>query len=57
MRRILLGAHILSASEYEGLYVKAMTIRTTVTEQFVQHFEQDVDVIVGPVSPVLPWKL
>lgn len=56
-RRILLGAHILSASEYEGLYIKAMNIRTTVTQQFKQHLENDVDVILGPTTPFLPWEL
>lgn len=56
-RRILLGAHILSASEYEGLYVKAMNIRTEVTKQFIHHFNKDVDVIMGPTTPFLPWEL
>lgn len=56
-RRILLGAHILSASEYEWLYVKAMNIRTAVTKQFIQHFTNDVDVIMGPTTPFLPWEL
>lgn len=53
-RRILLGAHILSASEYEGLYVKAMNIRTIVTQQFKDHFAHDVDVIMWPTVPLLP---
>lgn len=53
-RRILLGAHILSASEYEGLYVKAMNIRTLVTQQFKDHFAHDVDVIMWPTVPLLP---
>lgn len=56
-RRILLGAHILSASEYEGLYVKAMNIRTTITQQFKSHFQHDVDVILGPTAPFLAWEL
>ena len=56
-RRILLWAHILSASEYEGLYVKAMNIRTEVTKQFIHHFDHDVDVIMGPTAPFLPWEL
>lgn len=56
-RRILLWAHILSASEYEGLYVKAMNIRTDVTKQFMHHFDHDVDVIMGPTTPFLPWEL
>jgi aspartyl-tRNA(Asn)/glutamyl-tRNA(Gln) amidotransferase subunit A len=56
-RRILLGAHILSASEYEGLYVKAMNIRTLVTQQFKDHFAHDVDVIMGPTVPLLPREI
>lgn len=56
-RRILLGAHILSASEYEWLYVKAMNIRTLVTQQFKTHFEHDVDVIMGPTVPLLPRSI
>lgn len=56
-RRILLGAHILSASEYEGLYVKAMNIRTEVTKQFIHHFTHEVDVIMGPTTPFLPRAL
>ena len=56
-RRILLGAHILSASEYEWLYVKAMNIRTIVTQQFKDHFDKDVDVIMWPTVPLLPWTI
>lgn len=56
-RRILLGAHILSASEYEWLYVKAMNIRTLVTQQFKDHLTNDVDVIMWPTSPLLPRSL
>ncbi len=56
-RRILLGAHILSASEYEWLYTKAMNIRTTVTNQFKSHFAQDVDVIIWPTVPFLPREI
>ena len=56
-RRILLGAHILSASEYEGLYMKAMNIRTQVTQQFKDHFAHDVDVIMWPTVPLLPWEI
>lgn len=57
VRRILLGAHILSAAEYEWLFVKAMDLRTIVTQQMIDHFAQDVDVIMGPTSPILPWKI
>ncbi len=56
-RRILLWAHVLSASEYEGLYVKASDIRAQVTKEFIDILETQVDVIMGPTTPVLPRKL
>ena len=34
-----------------------MNIRTAVTKQFIQHFTNDVDVIMGPTTPFLPWQL
>lgn len=27
------------------------------TQQMIEHFTHDVDVIMGPTSPVLPWKV
>lgn len=44
----------MSASEYEGLYVKAMNIRSYLTQEFKQLFENQVDVILSPVSPSFP---
>lgn len=57
LRRTLLGAHVLSSAEYEGQYVKAMDIRALVTKQIKDHFAQDIDVIISPTFPLLPWKL
>jgi len=34
-----------------------MKMRTIVTQQFKDHFAHDVDIILWPVSPTLPWKL
>lgn len=55
-RRILMGTHVLSAREYEWLYVKAQQIRTQITEHMLEQLAK-VDVIVWPTTPVVPWKL
>lgn len=55
-RRILLGAHILSASEYEWLYLKAMDIRTSITEQFIHYFDKEIDIILWPTTPDIAPK-
>ena len=34
-----------------------MDLRTVVTQQMIDHFTHDVDVIMGPASPILPWKI
>ena len=57
LRRTLLGAHVLSSSEYEGQYVKAMGIRAVVTKQLKDYFAKDVDIIVSPTCPLLPWMI
>ncbi|MEK7510128.1 MAG: Asp-tRNA(Asn)/Glu-tRNA(Gln) amidotransferase subunit GatA [Patescibacteria group bacterium] len=55
-RRIVFGAYALSAGYYDAYYTKAQKIRTLLKQDFEQAF-QKVDVIVGPVSPVLPFKI
>ena len=55
-RRILLGAHVLSAGHYEAYYLRAQKVRTLISEDFSRAFK-DVDVILTPTSPVLPFKL
>lgn len=55
-RRILLGTYILSAGYYEAYYLKAQKVRTLIQRDFAKAFDQ-VDIIAGPVSPVLPFKL
>ena len=34
-----------------------MDIRAIVTKQLKDHFEHDIDVIVSPTFPLLPWKI
>jgi len=49
-RRILLGAFCLSNGFYEAFYLKALKVRTLITQDFQAAFEK-VDVIATPLSP------
>lgn len=55
-RRIMLGSYVLSAGYYDAYYLKAQKARTLVKRDFDQAFEQ-VDCIITPASPCLPFKL
>lgn len=55
-RRIMLGAYVLSAGYYDAYYLKAQKVRSLITRDFAQAFEQ-VDAIVAPVSPFPAFKL
>lgn len=55
-RRIMLGAYVLSAGYYQDYYLQAQKVRTLVKQDFEKVF-QEIDCLLTPVSPVLPWKL
>jgi aspartyl-tRNA(Asn)/glutamyl-tRNA(Gln) amidotransferase subunit A len=55
-RRIMLGTYVLSSGYYDAYYLKAQKVRTLITRDFVEAFD-DVDVIVAPTSPIPPFKL
>ena len=55
-RRIILGAYVLSAGYYDAYYRKAMKVRTLIKRDFEEAFKE-VDVIAGPTSPSVAWKL
>jgi aspartyl-tRNA(Asn)/glutamyl-tRNA(Gln) amidotransferase subunit A len=55
-RRIMLGTYVLSAGYYDAYYVKAQKARTLIRDDFSKAFDQ-VDCLVTPVSPCLPFKL
>ena len=55
-RRIMLGTYILSAGYYEAYYLKAQKVRNLIKEDFKKAFQQ-VDVIMTPVAPFLPFKI
>lgn len=55
-RRVMLGTFILSAGYYDAYYKKALAVRAALKTQFDAAFA-DVDVIVGPTSPVVAWNI
>lgn len=55
-RRILLGNYVLSAKYHDAYYQKAQNLRAMIRAEFEAAFE-DVDLLVSPTSPALPFKL
>ena len=55
-RRIMLGTYALSAGYYDAYYLKAQKVRTLIKQDFDNAFEE-VDVIVGPTSPSVAFKI
>jgi aspartyl-tRNA(Asn)/glutamyl-tRNA(Gln) amidotransferase subunit A len=55
-RRIMLGTHVLSSGYYDAYYLKAMKVRTLIREDYTKAF-QEIDALIAPVSPTLPFKL
>lgn len=54
-RRIMLGTFTLSAGYYDAYYKKAMQVRTLIKNEYEEKF-QNLDAIISPTSPTLPWK-
>ncbi len=55
-RRIMVGTYALSAGYYDAYYLKAQKIRRLIKNDFVAAFNE-VDLIIGPTTPNLAWKL
>ncbi len=55
-RRILLGTYVLSAGYYDAWYGRALKVRALLCADFDAAFE-DVDVLVGPTSPEVAFKI
>ncbi|OGF74437.1 glutaminyl-tRNA synthase (glutamine-hydrolyzing) subunit A [Candidatus Giovannonibacteria bacterium RIFCSPHIGHO2_02_FULL_46_20] len=55
-RRIILGTYVLSHGYYDAYYAHAQKVRHCIAEDFKKAFST-VDVIVGPTTPTLPFKL
>lgn len=54
-RRIMLGTYSLSAGYYDAYYLKAAKVRRLIFDDFQNAFKK-VDFILGPTSPILPFK-
>lgn len=54
-RRIMLGNYVLSSGYYDAYYLKALKVRTLVTESYNKAFER-CDVIASPSSPCTAFK-
>lgn len=54
-RRIMLGSYLLSSGVYEKYYFPAQQIRTLITQDYQNAYEQ-VDCIVAPVAPRTAFK-
>jgi len=55
-RRIMLGTYALSSGYYDAYYAKAQAVRTLIKQDFDQAFDE-VDLLVTPVTPTLPFQL
>lgn len=55
-RRIMIGTYVLSAGYYDAYYLKAQKVRRLIADDFRRAFAE-VDVIAGPTSPELPFRL
>ncbi|MGI9450243.1 MAG: Asp-tRNA(Asn)/Glu-tRNA(Gln) amidotransferase subunit GatA [Geminicoccaceae bacterium] len=55
-RRVLIGTYVLSAGYYDAYYLKAQKIRTLITRDFDQVFE-DIDLILTPTTPFAPFAI
>jgi aspartyl-tRNA(Asn)/glutamyl-tRNA(Gln) amidotransferase subunit A len=55
-RRIVLGNYTLSAGHYDAYYKRAQKVRALIAKDFENAF-QEVDLILTPVTPTLPFKI
>lgn len=55
-RRILAGTFCLSSGYYDAYYKKALQVRNVIKKDFENIFKE-VDFVVMPTSPTLPWKI
>ncbi len=55
-RRIMIGTYVLSHGYYDAYYLKAQKIRRLIAQDFQTAFAQ-CDIIAGPVSPTVAWKI
>jgi aspartyl-tRNA(Asn)/glutamyl-tRNA(Gln) amidotransferase subunit A len=54
-RRIMMGTYSLSSGYYDQYYNRANKVREMIRRDFDRVFKE-IDVLVAPTSPSLPWK-
>jgi aspartyl-tRNA(Asn)/glutamyl-tRNA(Gln) amidotransferase subunit A len=52
----MLGTYSLSAGYYKKFYIKALKVKSKISEELKKQFS-DIDAIISPVSPTLPFKI
>lgn len=55
-RRIMLGTFVLSTGYADAYYKRALKVRRLITKEIERAF-QEVDVIISPTTPTLPFKI
>lgn len=55
-RRIMLGTYALSSGYYDAYYGSAQKVRTLITRDFTQAFE-NVDVLISPTTPTTAFRI
>jgi aspartyl-tRNA(Asn)/glutamyl-tRNA(Gln) amidotransferase subunit A len=55
-RRIILGTYALSAGYYDRFFLKSLKVATLIKRSFEKAFQQ-VDVLLAPTMPLLPFRL
>jgi len=55
-RRIILGTFVLSSGYYDAYYTQAQKVRRLIRDDYTKVFKQ-VDVLLTPTSPILPFKI
>ena len=55
-RRILIGTYVLSHGYYDAYYLQAQRIRRIIAADFQTAFKE-CDIILGPVTPDVAWRL
>ncbi|MBI1974774.1 MAG: Asp-tRNA(Asn)/Glu-tRNA(Gln) amidotransferase subunit GatA [Parcubacteria group bacterium] len=55
-RRVMLGTYVLSTGYYDAYYAKAQKVRRLIRNDF-ENVLNEVDVILVPTSPTLPFKV
>lgn len=55
-RRIMIGTYVLSAGYYDAYFLKASKVRTLLRNDYEEAFKK-VDLLIGPTTPSLPFKI